>query len=151
MAEPAASFSRRTALQAGLLALGTAVVAAYTSDPPTRLRPAAGEVGGFFREFAGLLSDAVAKTDVAETVPLTTAGSADNLEALGSRQAELAPTLINAAYSHPSRELTAVGCVYENYFHVAVRADSAIESTDDLRGRNVSIGAPWFWSDRGVD
>lgn len=142
MAEPAASFSRRTALQAGLLALSAAVVGACTSDPPMQLRLAAGEVGGFFWEFAGLLSDAAAETDVAEVVPLTTAGSVDNLEALGSRQAELALTLMDAAYSHPSAELTAVGCVYENYFQVAVRADSAIESMDDLRGRNVSIGAP---------
>ena len=142
MAEPAASFSRRTALQAGLLALSAAFVGACTSDPPMQLRLAAGEVGGFFWEFAGLLSDAAAETDVAEVVPLTTAGSVDNLEALGSRQAELALTLMDAAYSHPSAELTAVGCVYENYFQVAVRADSAIESMDDLRGRNVSIGAP---------
>ncbi|MEW2014555.1 TAXI family TRAP transporter solute-binding subunit [Rhodococcus sp. NPDC076796] len=142
MPEPAASFSRRTALQAGLLALSAAVVGACTSDPPMQLRLAAGEVGGFFWEFAGLLSDAAADTDAAEIVPLTTAGSVDNLEALGSRRAELALTLMDAAYSHPSGELTAVGCVYENYFQVAVRADSAIESMDDLRGRNVSIGAP---------
>ncbi|OZE99260.1 TRAP transporter substrate-binding protein [Rhodococcus sp. 15-2388-1-1a] len=142
MAVPAASFSRRTALRAGLLALGTAAVGACASDPPMQLRLAAGEVGGFFWEFAGLLSDVAAKTDVAQIVPLTSAGSVDNLEALGSRQAELALTLMDAAYSHPSGDLAAVGCVYENYFQVAVRADSAIESMDDLRGRNVSIGAP---------
>ncbi|MDV8020144.1 TAXI family TRAP transporter solute-binding subunit [Rhodococcus sp. IEGM 1330] len=142
MAEPAASFSRRTALQAGLLALSTAVVGACTSDPSMQLRLAAGEVRGFFWEFAGLLSDTAAETDVADIVPLTTAGSVDNLEALGSRQAELALTLMDAAYSHPSGDLTAVGCVYENYFQVAVRADSHIETMDDLRGRNVSIGAP---------
>ncbi|MDV8053615.1 MULTISPECIES: TAXI family TRAP transporter solute-binding subunit [unclassified Rhodococcus (in: high G+C Gram-positive bacteria)] len=142
MAEPAASFSRRTALQAGLLALSAAVVGGCASDPPMQLRLAAGEVGGFFWEFAGLLSDAAANTDVAEVVPLTTAGSVDNLEALGSRQAELALTLMDAAYSHPSGELAAVGCVYENYFQVAVRADSDIESMDGLRGRKVSIGAP---------
>ncbi|MCJ0890960.1 TAXI family TRAP transporter solute-binding subunit [Rhodococcus sp. ARC_M5] len=142
MVEPAASFSRRTALQAGLLALSAAVVGACSSDPPMQLRLAAGEIGGFFWEFAGLLSDAAAETDAAEIVPLSTAGSVDNLEALGSREAELALTLMDAAYSHPSAELAAVGCVYENYFQVAVRADSAIESMEDLRGRNVSIGAP---------
>ncbi|MEH6796343.1 MAG: TAXI family TRAP transporter solute-binding subunit [Rhodococcus sp. (in: high G+C Gram-positive bacteria)] len=142
MVEPAASFSRRTALQAGLLALSAAVVGACSPDPPMQLRLAAGEIGGFFWEFAGLLSDAAAETDAAEIVPLSTAGSVDNLEALGSREAELALTLMDAAYSHPSAELAAVGCVYENYFQVAVRADSAIESMEDLRGRNVSIGAP---------
>ncbi|MEK8072588.1 TAXI family TRAP transporter solute-binding subunit [Rhodococcoides navarretei] len=142
MAEPAASFSRRTALRAGLFGLSAAVVGACASDPPMQLRLAAGEVGGFFWEFAGLLADAAAETDAAEIVPLSTAGSVDNLEALGSREAELALTLMDAAYSHPSRELAAVGCVYENYYQVAVRADSVIESMEDLRGRNVSIGAP---------
>ncbi|QII07196.1 TAXI family TRAP transporter solute-binding subunit [Rhodococcoides fascians A25f] len=142
MTPPAASFSRRTALQAGVLAvLGTAAVGC-SPDSPTQLRLAAGEVGGFFWEFAGLLSDASSKTDVADIVPLTTAGSVDNLEALRSGRAELALTLIDAAYSHPSQDLAAVGCVYENYFQVAVRADSTIETMNDLRGRNVSIGAP---------
>jgi TRAP transporter TAXI family solute receptor len=77
-----------------------------------------------------------------EVVPLTTSGSLDNLDALISGRAELAMTLIDAAYSHPSTDLAAVGCVYENYFQVAVRADSTIVAASDLRGRRVSTGAP---------
>ncbi|CCQ17464.1 putative immunogenic protein [Rhodococcus sp. AW25M09] len=115
---------------------------ACASDPPTRLRLAAGEVGGFFWEFAGLLSDAAADTDAAQIVPFTTAGSVDNLEALDSRRAELGLTLMDAAYSHSGVDIAAVGVVYENYFQVAVRADSDIENVGDLRGRTVSIGAP---------
>lgn len=142
MTEPAASFSRRTALRAGVLAALGVAAAACSPDSPTRLRLAAGEVGGFFWEFAGLLSDASSTTDVAQIVPLTTAGSVDNLDALGTGQAELALTLIDAAYGRPSGELAAVGCVYENYFQVAVRSDSDVYTLDDLRGRTVSIGAP---------
>ncbi|WP_072803459.1 TAXI family TRAP transporter solute-binding subunit [Rhodococcoides yunnanense] len=142
MPEPAASFSRRAALRAGVVAFGATALGSCASGPPPQLRLAAGEVGGFFWEFAGLLAEVATEAAAAQVVPLTTAGSVDNLEALASGQAELAMTLIDAAYDHPSQDLTAVGCVYENYFQVAVRADSAIETVDDLRGRAISIGAP---------
>ncbi|SNS76196.1 TAXI family TRAP transporter solute-binding subunit [Rhodococcoides kyotonense] len=142
MTPPAAQLSRRAALRAGLVAAGAAALGSCASDPEPQLRLAAGEVGGFFWEFAGLLSDAAAETATAQVIPLTTAGSVDNLEALDSRRAELALTLIDAAYSHPNQDLAAVGCVYENYFQVAVRSNSPIETIGDLQGRRVSTGAP---------
>ncbi|TFI42573.1 TAXI family TRAP transporter solute-binding subunit [Rhodococcus sp. 1R11] len=142
MLRPAALFSRRTALRAGVVSLTAVVMGACASDPPMQLHLAAGEVGGFFWEFSGLLSDAAAGLSEVEVVPLTTSGSLDNLDALISGRAELAMTLIDAAYSHPSTDLAAVGCVYENYFQVAVRADSTIVAASDLRGRRVSTGAP---------
>ena len=142
MLRPAALFSRRTALRAGVVSLTAVAMGACATDPPMQLRLAAGEVGGFFWEFSGLLSDAAAGLSEVEVVPLTTSGSLDNLDALISGRAELAMTLIDAAYSHPSTELAAVGCVYENYFQVAVRADSTILAASDLRGRRVSTGAP---------
>ncbi|MBY4013312.1 MULTISPECIES: TAXI family TRAP transporter solute-binding subunit [Nocardiaceae] len=142
MLRPAALFSRRTALRAGVVSLTAVAMGACATDPPMQLRLAAGEVGGFFWEFSGLLSDAAAGLSEVEVVPLTTSGSLDNLDALISGRAELAMTLIDAAYSHPSTDLAAVGCVYENYFQVAVRADSTILAASDLRGRRVSTGAP---------
>ncbi|AMY24271.1 TAXI family TRAP transporter solute-binding subunit [Rhodococcoides fascians] len=142
MLRPAALFSRRTALRAGVVSLTAVAIGACATDPPMQLRLAAGEVGGFFWEFSGLLSDAAAGMPEVEVVPLTTSGSLDNLDALMSGRAELAMTLIDAAYSHPSTDLAAVGCVYENYFQVAVRADSTILAASDLRGRRVSTGAP---------
>ncbi|CAB4929176.1 unannotated protein [freshwater metagenome] len=142
MLRPAALFSRRTALRAGVVSLTAVAMGACATDPPMQLRLAAGEVGGFFWEFSGLLSDAAAGMSEVEVVPLTTSGSLDNLDALISGRAELAMTLIDAAYSHPSTDLAAVGCVYENYFQVAVRADSTILAASDLRGRRVSTGAP---------
>lgn len=111
--------------------------------PDVELRLAAGESGGFFWEFSGLLAAAAQRAGAARVTPLHSEGSADNLEALRSGRAELALSLIDTAYESPDRDhLTAVGCVYENYFQVAVRGDSPIVSTDDLRGRRVSIGAP---------
>ncbi|MGU3431741.1 TAXI family TRAP transporter solute-binding subunit [Actinomycetes bacterium M1A6_2h] len=138
---PAASFSRRTALRAGLVLAGVAATGSCASTAPVPLRLAAGETGGFFWEFAGLLANAAADARAAAIVPLATSGSTENLDALSNGGAELAMTLIDTAYSRAAGDLTAVGCVYENYFQVAVRSDSTCLTLSDLRGRTVSIGA----------
>lgn len=142
MSPPAASFSRRAALRAFGLAGAVAAVGGCAPTPPPQLRLAAGEIGGFFWEFAGLLSGVAGDTAAADIIPMTSAGSIENLEALDSRRADLALTLADAAYDHPTQDLAAVGCVYENYFQIAVRAESGIETVADLRGRTASIGAP---------
>lgn len=106
------------------------------------MRLAAGESGGLFWEFSGLLAAAADRAGAPRITPLQSEGSADNLEALRTGRAELAMSLIDTAYDSADRDsLTAVGCVYENYFQVAVRGDSPIGSIDDLRGRTVSTGA----------
>ncbi|CAN5694304.1 TAXI family TRAP transporter solute-binding subunit [soil metagenome] len=135
-------FNRRTAFRcAGVLGAALAT-SACQGRPEVELRLAAGESGGFFWEFAGLLAACADRAGSARITPLQSEGSVDNLEALRTGRAELALSLIDAAYDSPDRDnLTAVGCVYENYFQVAVRGDSPITSTDDLRGRLVSTGA----------
>lgn len=135
-------FNRRTAFRcAGVLGAALAT-SACQGRPEIELRLAAGESGGFFWEFAGLLAACADRAGSARITPLQSEGSVDNLEALRTGRAELALSLIDAAYDSPDRDdLTAVGCVYENYFQVAVRGDSPITSTDDLRGRLVSTGA----------
>jgi TRAP transporter TAXI family solute receptor len=137
----AAPFSRRTVLRAGLAFSVMAATGSCASPPPVRLRLAAGESGGFFYEFAGLLSSAAADAGAAAIVPLETSGSIENLDILTAGGAELAMTLTDTAYGRPVGTLVAVGCVYENYFQVAVRSDSSIATLADLRGRTVSIGA----------
>lgn len=118
-------------------------VPACQGRPDVELRLAAGESGGFFWEFSGLLAAAADRAGAARITPLHSEGSADNLEALRGGRAELALSLIDTAYESPDRDLlTAVGCVYENYFQVAVRGDSPVGSTEELRGRRVSVGAP---------
>lgn len=133
---------RRIVLR-GLGILGAALAgSACQVRTAVELRLAAGEPGGFFWEFAGLLAAAADRAATARITPLKSAGSRDNLDALRSGRAELALSLIDTAYESPDRDnLTAVGGVYENYFQVAVRGDSPIVSTDDLRGRVVSVGA----------
>lgn len=141
MSRPAELFDRRTALRAAGLLAATAAAAACSSGSSPELRLAAGEVGGFFWEFSGLLADAAAEANAARIVPITTAGSVDNLDALRSGSADLAMTLADTAYESIGDDLTAIGCVYENYFQIAVRHDSPVYAASDLRGRTVSGGA----------
>lgn len=138
---------RRTALRgAGALAAMFATSSVSTAcqrRPDTELRLAAGELGGFFWEFASLLAAAADRSTSPRIRPLQSNGSADNLEALRTGRADLAMSLSDTAFDYVGRDrLTAVGRVYENYFQVAVRGDSAIRSIGDLRGRVVSVGAP---------
>ncbi|MDF2824404.1 MAG: transporter [Mycobacterium sp.] len=136
-------FDRRTALRGAGVLTAALVTAGCQGRPEVQLRLAAGESGGFFWEFSGLLAAAADRADSARITPLQTEGSVDNLEALRSGRAELALSLIDTVYDSPARDdLTAIGCVYENYFQVAVRGDSAMRSMEDLRGRTVSTGAP---------
>ena len=136
-------FDRRTALRGAGVLTAALVTAGCQGRPEAQLRLAAGESGGFFWEFSGLLAAAADRADSARITPLQTEGSVDNLEALRSGRAELALSLIDTVYDSPARDdLTAIGCVYENYFQVAVRGDSAVRSMEDLRGRTVSTGAP---------
>lgn len=134
---------RRSALR-GLAAL-TAVLAATSCGTGDRapVRLAAGEPGGFFWEFSGLLAAAADRAGTARLEPVVTGGSAENVEMLRSGSADLAITLSDTAQDSPgAADLRAVGRVYENYFQIAVRSDSAIMSLSDLAGRTVSVGAP---------
>lgn len=142
MFEMSAQVNRRTVLRGAGLAGVALAAAACGGRSEVELRLAAGESGGFFWEFSGLLAAAADRAAAARITPLLSEGSVDNLEALRSGRAELAMSLMDTAYESADRDqLTAVGCVYENYFQVAVRGDSPIASTEDLRGRTVSTGA----------
>lgn len=134
---------RRSALR-GIATL-TAVLAATScgTGDRTPVRLAAGEPGGFFWEFSGLLAAAADRSGVARLEPLRSGGSAENLELLGAGRADLAMSLGDTAQDSPAaQDLTAIGRVYENYFQVAVRDDSSITSPTELADRVVSIGAP---------
>ncbi len=136
------SVDRRTVLR-GCSGLGALLLLSACGDErgsPVRL--AAGETGGFFWEFAGLLAAAADRSGAPPIRPLRSNGSAENLDALSAGSAELALSLRDAAVERADPQLTALGCVYENYFQVAVRADSGIATVADLRGRVVSVGAP---------
>ncbi len=136
-------WDRRSALR-GLAAL-TAILSATacTGGQVAPVRLAAGEPGGFFWEFSGLLAAAADRAGSVLLEPVVTGGSAENLQLLRSGRADLAMSLGDTAQDDTAADgLTAVGRVYENYFQVAVLDDSPIRSAAELAGRVVSIGAP---------
>ncbi len=131
--------TRRTflTLSAGLLAT------ACTGSPQETLRIAAGEPGGFYKEFAELLAG-----ELPATVQSTT-GSVDNLDLVRDGKTDLALTLADAAAAaYAGRApfttpvpLRAIGRVYENYMQLVVPADSPARSVTDLAGHRISLGA----------
>ncbi len=124
--------------------LATALLAtACTDSPQQTLRIAAGEPGGFYKEFAELLA-----AETTATV-LSTTGSVENLTLVRTGKADLALTLADAASAAyagrtpftTTLPLRALGRVYENYMQLVVPADSPVRSVTDLAGTRVSLGA----------
>ncbi|MCZ0732148.1 TAXI family TRAP transporter solute-binding subunit [Mycolicibacterium iranicum] len=132
---------RRSVLRGiALLSTAVAVSSCRNADKPA-VRLAAGEQGGFFWEFSGLLAAAADRSGVSRLTPLQTGGSVENLEMLRSGDAELAMSLADIIPA-TADDFAAIGRVYENYFQIAVRDDSPIISVEQLAGRAVSVGAP---------
>lgn len=118
--------------------LGTLVLTACgSSEPSGTIRIAGGEPGGFYNDFAALLSRL--SPGPLTITPLETGGSADNLRHLRERTADLALTLSDSA--HLEQGIVALGRVYENYLQLVVLENSPYRSPADLIGKPVSLGA----------
>jgi uncharacterized protein len=123
---------RRTFLLSALV-----LTACGTSEPSGTITIAGGEPGGFYNDFAALLSR-LSPSPLTIT-PLQTGGSADNLKHLRDRTADLALTLSDSA--HMESGIVALGRVYENYLQLVVLAGSPYRTPADLIGKPVSLGA----------
>lgn len=114
-----------------------AVTACGTSEPSGTIKIAGGEPGGFYNDFAALLSR-LAPSPLTITA-LQTGGSADNLRLLREGTADLGLTLSDSA--HLETGLVALGRVYENYLQLVVLESSPYRTPADLVGKPVSLGA----------
>jgi uncharacterized protein len=114
-----------------------ALTACGTSEPSGTITIAGGEPGGFYNDFAALLSRL--SPSPLTISPLQTGGSADNLKHLRERTADLGLTLSDSA--HLEQGIVALGRVYENYLQLVVLADSPYRTPADLIGKPVSLGA----------
>nr|WP_052684704.1 TAXI family TRAP transporter solute-binding subunit [Lentzea aerocolonigenes] len=123
---------RRTFLLGAL-----ALAACSSSEPSGTIRIAGGEPGGFYNDFAALLSR-LSPSPLTIT-PLQTGGSADNLKHLREGTADLGLTLSDSA--HMETGLVALGRVYENYLQLVVLENSPYRTPADLIGERVSLGA----------
>ena len=140
------SLNRRALLG---LWLGGLLTGCAGGSPDYRVRIAAGEIGGFYSEFAQLLADALAEAwPGLRPEAVDTEGSVANAELLRDGRADLGLLLADSAQAAPTGALgppidvRAIGRVYENYVQLVVPADSTIQRLPDLVGRTVSLGAP---------
>lgn len=135
-----------------LAALSALVLLLTACTNPTaglRLTIATGFDGGVYYALGTALADEWStQTGIEKPVVLRTNGSADNVMRLrngqanvGIMQADVAATDQEKNGSSGHKPL-ALARIYDDYLHIAVRADSPIQSVRDLHGKKVAIGAP---------
>jgi TRAP transporter TAXI family solute receptor len=131
-----------------------AVAACSPNDPPGgegRLSIATGGSGGVYQVYGGGLADLMSdELPDSPTTAETTSASVDNLLLVAEKQSDIAFTLADSAIDAvEGREsfdrplpVRALGTLYPNITQVVVKADSGIETIEDMRGRTVSVGSP---------
>jgi uncharacterized protein len=136
-------------------AAGTVAIAACSpNDPPGgdgRLSIATGGSGGVYQVYGGGLAEVLTdELPDSPTTAETTSASVDNLLLVAGGDSDIAFTLADTAIdavrgdeAFPRREpLRALGTLYTNITQVVVKADSGIETVEDLEGKTVSVGSP---------
>ncbi len=141
-------------MAAALCAVPLALAGCSSADPAeppaTRIRIAAGEVGGVYHAYAKALAAEVTRVHPRlRTEVMATAASVANLRLLDTGGAEMAFSLADAAsdaaagrgkFEHQI-DVVALARLYDNYVQLVVRADAPVRTLADMRGRTVSTGA----------
>jgi uncharacterized protein len=137
-----------------LLLLGALVAACSPNDPPGgegRLSIATGGAGGVYQVYGGGLADVLSdELPDSPTTAETTSASVDNLLLVANGDSDIAFALedstIDAVRGTESFDeplpLKALGTLYPNITQVVVKADSDIESVEDMKGKTISVGSP---------
>ncbi|MFB9902515.1 TAXI family TRAP transporter solute-binding subunit [Allokutzneria oryzae] len=138
---------RRTTLTALVLVVASLLSGCQTSFGDLRLKVAAGGRGGVYYGLSTVLSGVWGR-QMAIRPPevLATEGSVDNMRMLRDGRAQIAFSAADVAIDEQARDqggadLRALTRMHDDYFQIAVRADSPIRKLSDLRGKRVSIGA----------
>src|ERR1700754_3371280 len=145
---------RRMVAVVAAAALAGGTFACSANDPPggeDRLSIATGGSGGVYQVYGGGLADVLPdELDGHQTTAETTSASVDNLLLVANGDSDVAFTLgdtaIDAVRGDESFErpepLRALTTLYPNITQVVVKADSGIESIEDLKDKTVSVGSP---------
>lgn len=140
------------AVLTGALLAAVLLSGCSSAETVKRLRFGVAGEGGIYREFGERFAALENETDNGQVELKATAGSAANLRLLAGEYLQLAiaqADLVQDAYDQTgifadeeeSRGFGAVAALYTETCQVVVRADSDIQSIEDLHGRTVSIGA----------
>jgi TRAP transporter TAXI family solute receptor len=132
--------------------LAVAVTALGDAAQQRTLSIATGGTGGVYYPLGGGLANILTKAlpGVQATAEVT-GGSVDNLKLIGSGQAELAFTMVDAtldAYKGEDKfkgnkvDVRALAVLYPNRMHVVSVDGRGVEKMADLKGKRVSTGSP---------
>lgn len=144
--------SRAVAVILGIaVMLGMGGCASRASEWTEQTYPVAGGgATGVYFDYGTRLAEELSDALGIDAVGIETNGSVDNLRRvadgealLGFAQGDAAADAVDGvgAFDEPLA-VRAVARLYDEYVHVVVRADSAVDSIPDLAGRTVSLGAP---------
>src|SRR5262249_1953299 len=136
----------------GCIALAAAALAGGAAAQQQTIAIATGGTGGVYYPRGGGLANILSKAlpGIQATAEVT-GGSVDNLKLIGSGQAELAFTMVDAtldAYKGEDKfkgskvDVRALAVLYPNRMHVVTIEGRGVEKMADLRGKRVSTGPP---------
>ena len=139
------------ALLAGCMLAALLLTGCSAAETVKRLRFGVAGEGGVYHNFGEQFAALENETSNGTLELKTTAGSAANLRLLTGEYLQLAiaqADLVQDAYNQTGifadedgRDFGAVAALYTEACQVIVRADSDIQSIEDLQGKTVSIGA----------
>lgn len=116
-----------------------------------RISIATGGTGGTYYPYGGAVANIINNYIpwIEATVEVTGA-SVENARLLDQKEVQLALMMNDVVYHALNAEeafdsvieLRTLFCMYPHFFHVVVLEDSPIKTTEDLKGKRVSVGAP---------
>ena len=139
--------------------VGCALVAAVAFAAPasaadTFVNVLTGGTSGVYYPLGVALGNVIGKAlPGVKTSVQATKASVENLNLLQAGRGEIAFTLGDslsdawkgneeAGFKTPLKKLRGIAAIYPNYIQIVARADAGIKSLADLKGKNVSVGAP---------
>ena len=143
----------RNALASLLIAAST-FAAPLASAADTFVNVLTGGTSGVYYPLGVALANVIGKAMPSlKTSVQATKASVENLNLLQAGRGEIAFTLGDslsdawkgneeAGFKTPLKKLRGVAAIYPNYIQIVARADSGIRTLADLKGKNISVGAP---------
>ena len=137
-----------------LLVAAVALAAPLAFAAGTFVNVLTGGTSGVYYPLGVALANVIGKAMPSlKTSVQATKASVENLNLLEAGRGEIAFTLGDSlsdawkgnpevGFKSPLKKLRGIAAIYPNYIQVVARADSGIKTLADLKGKNVSVGAP---------
>jgi len=137
-----------------LLVAAAAVAAPLAGAAESFVNVLTGGTSGVYYPLGVALANVIGKAlPSLKTSVQATKASVENLNLLQAGRGEIAFTLGDslsdawkgneeAGFKSPLKKLRGIAAIYPNYIQIVARGDAGIKTLTDLKGKNVSVGAP---------